>query len=268
MQTASCGRAILVVSFGTSYNETRARTIGAIEDQIAKEYPDWEVRRAFTSRMVIKKLLRRDGERVDHITDAMERLISDGIRTAVVQPTHIMNGMEYDDMIRAVSEYRDRFDSLSVGRPLLTSAEDYVNAVSAIASTVLKEAGRETGTAVVLMGHGSEHYANSSYSQLYLELLLSGFPDVYVTTVEGFPDFEDTVRLMDGKDYRDAVLFPFMLVAGDHAENDMAGDDEGSLKSVMESHGCKVRCIMKGLGEYREFRDIFVAHVHDAMRMI
>lgn len=260
-------KAILVVSFGTSYNENRAMTIGAVENLIAREYPEWDIRRAFTSRMIIKKLEKRDNEKIDYVTEAMERLVSDGIRTLVVQPTHVINGIEYDELVRIVNEYRDSFDHLSIGRPLLTSDEDYDNVVNAIRSAHLKdlEKGEDVRTAIVLMGHGTEHYSNASYSQLYLKLLLSGLPDVHVTSVEGFPSFEETVSLMKSRGYRSAVLFPFMLVAGDHANNDMAGEG-GSLRSLLEKEGYKVRCVLKGLGEYKEFRELFLAHTEDAVK--
>jgi sirohydrochlorin cobaltochelatase len=207
---------------------------------------------------------------VDYITDALERLISEGVRTVVVQPTHILNGKEYDDIIAAVNERRGSFDRISVGKPLLTTVEDYDAVVEAVGSALVEEARGIAGedAAVVLMGHGSDHHANSAYSQLYLSLMLSGFPDVHVTTVEGFPEYEDTLRMMEGMGYWNVVLFPFMLVAGDHAKNDMAGDEEDSLRSVLEVNGYKVHCVVKGLGEYREFRGLFLAHAEDAVRNI
>ena len=263
-------KAILVVSFGTTFKETCTKTIEAVESQVAAAYPDWDVRRAFTSKMVIRKLAERDGVKIDHITDALERLVSEGKRTVVVQPTHVVNGVEHESTVRAVSECADKFDSISIGKPLLTANDDYDLAVGAIASTFIKEAHKKFGNqaAIVLMGHGTEHFANSSYCQLQMKLLLSGYPDVYVTTVEGFPNFEDTITLMKDKNYKDVVLFPFMLVAGDHAINDMAGDGEDSLKSVMEKHGYKAHCVLKGIGEYKEFRDLFLAHTEDAVRSL
>ncbi len=263
-------KAIIVVSFGTSYNDNRRKTIGAIEEAIAKRYPDWDVRRAFTSRIIIKKIRERDNEWIDYVDDAMDRLVLDGVKTVIVQPTHVMNGMEYDDVTGIVYEYYDDFDNISIGEPLLTSKEDYDFVIKAIGLTHVKEAEdiAGKGTAVVLMGHGTEHYANATYSQLYLGLQLSGYPDVYVTTVEGFPTFEDTVSLMKGRGYKNVVLFPFMLVAGDHANNDMAGDDEDSLKSVLEAEGYNVHCVVKGLAEYPEFRELLLMHLDDAMEGI
>ena len=227
---ADCKRAIVVTSFGTSYNENRAKTIEAIERQAAEEFPGWDIRRAFTSRMIIKKILERDGERIDYISDAMERLVSEGYGQVVVQPTHIMNGTEYDDVVRIVADHCGNIPVLRMGKPLLTTTEDYDELVEALEKSLLKEVADDE--ALVLMGHGSEHYANATYSQLQIKLWLAGHDDVFVTTVEGYPEFDDTIRLMEGCGKKKAVLFPLMVVAGDHANNDMAGDEDDSLKST------------------------------------
>lgn len=259
-------KAILVVSFGTSYNDNRAKTIGAIEKLIADKHPDWEVRRAFTSRMIIKKLAERDNEMIDYVDAAMDRLADDGFKTVVVQPTHVMNGDEYEKVATVVSRYKDRFEKLRLGKPLLTTEEDYDLAMEAIDEGIVRGSGDiGENTAFLLMGHGSEHYANATYSQLQMKLITSGRKDVYVTTVEGFPSFDDTLMLMEGKGYTDVVLYPFMLVAGDHANNDMAGDEEDSLKSVLENAGYNVRCFVKGLGEIPSFQELFVRHADDAI---
>lgn len=259
-------RAILVVSFGTSYNDNRARTIGSIEELIAYHHRDWEVRRAFTSRMIIKKLAERDNERIDYVSDALRRLADEGFRTVIVQPTHIMNGEEFEKVETEVDRFRDRFEHLYLGKPLLTTDLDYDRVMDAIDESMVEEA-REIGedTAVVLMGHGTEHYANATYSQLQMKLITSGRKDVYVTTVEGYPSFDDTLKLMEGKGYTDVALYPFMLVAGDHANNDMAGDEEDSLKSVMENAGYNVHCFVRGLGESKPFQDLFLAHADQAI---
>ena len=260
-------KAILVVSFGTSYNDNREKTIGSIEKIIAERFPEWDVRRAFTSKMIIKKLKESDGEYIDYIDEALERLSNDGVSQVIVQPTHVMNGIEYDFVKGFVEEYSDRFDSIVLGEPLLTTSEDYDEVVEAIRASILEES-REIagdGAAVVLMGHGTEHYANATYSQLQLKLILSGIDNVFVTTVEGFPEYDDTISLMEGRGFKDVVLFPFMLVAGDHANNDMAGDEEDSLKNVLSSKGYNVHCVLKGLGEIDEFRELFVNHVNAAI---
>lgn len=254
-------KAILVISFGTSYNDNREKTIGAIEKDIAEAFPDFEVRRAFTSKMIIAKLKKRDNEHVDYIDEALMHLADDGFRKVVVQPTHIMNGTEYDFVRNISMGYADRFENLVIGTPLLTSDEDYDDVVDAIDSTMIRE---NLPNTVVLMGHGTEHYANATYSQLMLKLLLSE-KDAVVTTVEGFPSFEDTVKLLGDSRDRTVVTYPFMVVAGDHANNDMAGDEDDSLKSVLENAGFKVECRIMGLGEFPEFRRLFVEHVRKAI---
>lgn len=260
-------KAILVVSFGTSYNDTREKTIDRIESRIAEEHPNWDIRRAFTSKMIIRKLEKRDGVKVDYVTDAMDRLITDGYRTVLVQPTHIMNGKEYDDVARIVRDYSPYFDEVSIGTPLLTSEDDYDEVVDAIADSMSREAESIAGkgTAVVLMGHGTEHYANSAYSQLQIKLMMNGHGNVFVTTVEGFPGFNDTLTMLKGFGFEKAVLFPFMLVCGDHANNDMAGSEEDSLKSILEAAGIEVHCVLKGLGEYEQFEKLFLEHAKAAM---
>ncbi len=259
-------KAILVASFGTSYNDNRAKTIGAIEDLIRDRYPGWDVRRAFTSRMIIKKLRERDGEVVDYVTDAMDKLSSEGFDKVVVQPTHVMNGMEYDDVVRIVSDHVGNIPSLRMGQPLLTTDRDYDALILALEATVIPEL--EDDEVLVLMGHGSEHYANATFSQLQLKLWAKGHRNIFVTTVDGYPGFGDTVDFVDTIGLRKAVLFPLMVVAGDHANNDMAGDEEDSLRSVLESRGYRVRCIVRGIGEYPEFRELFAEHVAQAMRRI
>lgn len=261
-------KAILVVSFGTSYNDNRAKTIGAVEDLIREKYGgEWEIRRAFTSRMIIRKLKERDGEIIDYVTDAMQRLLDDGFRKVVVQPTHIMNGTEYDDVVRIVSGFSDRFENITIGRALLTSQDDYDDVVEAIKTDIIPDADGciDGERAIVLVGHGTVHYANATYSQLQLKLMVDGLDDVYVTTVEGFPELDHTMEMMSGKGYTDVVLLPFMLVAGDHANNDIAGDDEDSFKTILEGKGYRVHCIVKGLGEYPEFRKLFLAHTDAAV---
>ncbi len=257
-------KAILVVSFGTSYNDNRAKTIGAVEKDIAAAFPDWEVRRAFTSKMIIAKLLKRDGEKIDYIDEALERLADDGFEEVVVQPTHIMNGTEYDFVFDAVCDRAALFSSIRIGAPLLTTLEDYDNILEAVKKDIVPEAGADT--TVVFMGHGTEHFANATYSQLQLKFRLCGMPNVYVTTVEGFPDFDDTLELMKGKGIKKVALIPFMVVAGDHANNDMAGDEEDSMKNVFTRAGYDVICIVKGLAEFPAFRQLFVEHVRNAIK--
>lgn len=257
-------KAILVASYGTSYDDTREKTIGAIERHIAESFPGWDVRRAFTSRPVIR-ILEERGIHVDFVDAALDRLADEGYGTVVVQPTLVMNGVEYDYMMEEVERRRDRFDAIAVGRPLLTTSEDFDALIEAIGDAYGPEA---EGDAIVLMGHGTTHFANSAYSELQLRLIASGRRDVYVTTVEGFPDYDSTLGLMEGCDREDVAMFPLMIVAGDHANNDLAGDEEDSLRSVMTAAGYNPRCIVRGMGEYPEFRDLFRAHAADAMESL
>lgn len=259
-------KAILVVSYGTSYEETREKTIGAIERHIADTHPGWEVRRAFTSKSVLR-ILEKKGVHIDFVSDALDRMIYDGIDTVIVQPTHVMNGLEYDIMMKVVRDYSVYFRYIEVGTPLLTSADDYDEVIAAIERSFITKSNEVCGKnhAIVLMGHGTDHFANSTYSELQLRLMTSGHTNVFVTTVEGFPSFDDTISMMRAGGYDEVALFPMMLVAGDHVINDMAGDDEDSLKCVLENEGYKVTCIVKGLGEYPDFQELFRFHVDVAM---
>lgn len=260
-------RAILVVSFGTSYNDSRERTIGAIERDIAAAFPDWEVRRAFTSRMIIKKLKQRDGLSIDYVTEGIERMAADGVRKAVIVPTHVVNGEEYDFVKAAAEKYADRFEGVAVSRPVLTKSDDYLEAAGMVRDKLLPYARSRVGddaAGLVLMGHGTAHPANSAYSQLQLALMLEGVP-VYVTTVEGWPAYADTLKMMGGKAPKKLAVMPFMVVAGDHANNDMAGDEDGSLVNVLGAAGYDATPVIMGLGECQAFRRMFVERAADAV---
>ena len=254
---------ILVVSFGTSYNDTRDKTIGAIENKIAETYPDYEVRRAFTSQIIIDKLKERDNLEIDNVEEALDRLVSDGVKTLVVQPTHLMSGYEYDDLAAAVEEYKDKFDSVAFGTPLLTSEEDF-DAVAAALPEITKDYNQD-GTAVVFMGHGTEHESNAVYEKLQGKLTDAGLDNYYIGTVEATPSLDDMVAAAKDGGYSKVVLEPLMVVAGDHANNDMAGDEDDSWKSVFEKEGFEVECVLSGLGEFSEIQDIYAAHVGDAI---
>ncbi|MBR4685678.1 MAG: sirohydrochlorin cobaltochelatase [Candidatus Methanomethylophilaceae archaeon] len=260
-------KAILIISFGTSYKETRDRTIGAVEKAVSQKYPDWEVRRAFTSKMIIKKLKERDNIEIDYIDSALQRMLDDGVKEAVMLSTHVMNGTEYDFVREITAKYAGGFDSIRISSPLLTTEEDYDDVISAMDESYFKRffQGSTGGKAIVFMGHGTEHYANSAYCQLQMKLVSLGYEHVYITTVEGFPNFDDTMRFMAGHKYSKIVLVPFMLVAGDHATNDMAGDEEDSLKSKFISAGCEVECVLEGLGEQKAFQDLFLKHLADTL---
>lgn len=254
-------KAILVVSFGTSYNDSRDATIGAVEKAIQDAYPDYEVRRAFTSQIIIDKLKKRDNLQIDNVTEAMERLVADGVGTVICQPTHIMNGLEYDDMMREVGAFADHFETLRFGKPLLTSTQDYKDIVAAIT----KEIPVPDDSVLVMMGHGTEHFANATYAALSYHLVDNGIQNVFIGTVEGYPDLEDTLKNVKAAGVSKVILTPLMVVAGDHANNDMAGDEEGSWKTRFKAEGYEVEPLLKGLGEYESIQALYVAHVGAAI---
>lgn len=258
--------AILVVSFGTSYNDSRDITIGAVEAAIADANPGYEVRRAFTAQIIIDKLRERDGLEIDNVTQALDRAAADGVKNLVIQPTHLMDGFEYNDLVKEVEEYEDLFESISVGSPLLTSDEDFKGVINAI--TAATKSYDDGETAIVFMGHGTEAESNEVYETLQEKLAAAGFGNYYIGTVEAEPALEDVVAcLKENGSYKKVVLQPLMLVAGDHANNDMAGEED-SWKTVFENEGYEVTCILKGLGELPAVRDIYVAHAKAALESL
>lgn len=256
-------RAILVVSFGTSYNDSRSVTIDAVVADIAAAYPDWDVRQAFTAQTIIDKLNTRDGLEIDNVDQAMERLIKDGIKEVVVQPTHIMPGYEYTDVLNEVAAYKDSFDKLAVSNPLIYSHEDYEAVIKTLTSSI-PEAGSED-TAVVLMGHGTEHYANATYSQLDYMLHAQGYENLFVGTVEGIPSVDNVLAAATAFGAKKVVMYPLMVVAGDHANNDMAGSEPDSWKTLFTQAGFEVECRLEGLGQNAAIRAIYIQHLGAAM---
>ena len=254
---------ILVVSFGTSYNDSRDITIGAIEEDIKAQFPDYEVRRAFTSQIIIDKLAERDGLAIDNVEGAMERLVQDGVKKLIIQPTHVMSGYEYDDVVAEVMPYKDRFDFFAIGAPLLTAFEDYERVTEALLANNEHIADEET--AIVYMGHGTHHASNAVYSQMVNVMYSKGYENVFMGTVESFPTFDDVLAQVGAFGAKKVVIYPFMIVAGDHANNDMAGDEEDSWKTLFESAGYEVECIIEGLGQNEGIRSIFVDHLAAAM---
>ena len=254
---------LLVVSFGTSYNDNRDLTIGAVERAIQKAYPQYEIRRAFTSQIILDILKERDQLEIDNVKQAMERLVADGVRDVVIQPTHVMPGIEYDGVIAQIGAYRERFHSMKVGRPLLVEDRDYDTLIAALAEETAPY--NTSDTAMVFMGHGTEHAANATYPKLQQKLIQAGFHNFFIGTVEAEPTVEDVLADVRKTDAKKVVLLPLMVVAGDHAHNDMAGDAEDTWKAVFANAGYETRCVLKGLGQYPAVQQMFVDHVADAL---
>ena len=255
--------AILVVSFGTSYNDSRERTIGAIEGAIASAFPGYQVRRAFTSPTILRKLARRDGLEIDNVPQALDRAAADGVDTLIVQPTHLMDGLEYARLVEELEGRAHLFAHVALGAPLLTSQEDFqavLNALSPMAAPY-----RDGQTAVVFLGHGTEAASNSVYARLQDMLFQQGLDHCFIGTVEASPALQDVVSALAGRPFRRVVLIPLMVVAGDHANHDMAGEEEGSWKSVLTRAGYQVECLLRGLGEDGDIRAIYVSHVRSAL---
>ena len=271
---------LLVVSFGTSFNDSRAEDIKGIEDALAKAYPDWSVRRAFTAQIIINHVQARDDEVIDNMQQALDRAVANGVKNLVVQPTHLMHGAEYDELTAAVESYKDKFESVSIAEPLLGEVGDSDDAVNddkkavaeAITTEAVKTAGYDDldaaeadGTAFVFMGHGTSHTAKISYSQMQSQMNDLGYKNVFIGTVEGKPEdtaCEAVIEKIKEAGYKKVVLRPLMVVAGDHANNDMAGDDEDSWKSQFEASGAfdKIDTQIAGLGEISAIQDLYVAH--------
>jgi len=263
---AGCGKkddakpVILVVSFGTSYNDNRELSVGGIEKAIEKAYPDYEIRRAFTSQIIIDKLKQRDNITIDNVKEAMDRLLKDGVKSVVIQPTHVMNGYEYDDVIAEITPYRDKFTTFKVGKNLLSDDSDYDAVVTAI--TRETETYTKSDTAIVFMGHGTEHGANAVYGKLQEKLTAAGFYNYFIGTVEAEPTLEEVLEAVEISGAKKVVLLPFMIVAGDHANNDMADlEDDESWASVFTENGYEVECVLKGLGQYAAIQDLTVKHI-------
>jgi len=254
---------LLAVSFGSSYNETRDVTIGAVEAALQAAYPEYEVRRAFTSQIVIDILEEREKMEIDNVIEAMDRLVADGVEEVVVQPTRVMPGFEYDDVMAEITDYADKFDSMKVGDPLLTSDKDY----DAVMASLIEEtaAYNYEGTAIVFMGHGTHHEANATYSRLEKRLHAAGYTNYFIGTVEGAPLIDEVIESVKATDATKVVLLPLMIVAGDHANNDMAGDEEDSWKTAFANAGYEVECVLKGLGQYEGIQNLLVAHAGKAI---
>lgn len=276
---------LLVVSFGTSFNDSRAQDIKEIEDKLQEAYPDWSVRRAFTAQIIINHVEARDDEVIDNMDQALDRAVANGVKNLVVQPTHLMHGAEYDEMTEAINGYKDKFESVAIAEPMLGEVGDDATVINddkkavaqAITDTACKEAGfdsmdaaAEAGTAFVFMGHGTSHTANVTYDQMQTQMENLGLKNAFIGTVEGKP--EDTacdkvIEKVKEAGYKNVVLRPLMVVAGDHANNDMAGDEEDSWKSQFVASGNfdKVDCQIEGLGRIEAVEKLYVEHTKAAI---
>lgn len=259
-QTKKKKKAILVISFGTSYNDTKVKTIEAIEHDIRLAYPEYEIREAFTSQIIINKLKTRDNLKIDTVKEALNKLELDKFDTVICQPTHVITGYEYDSIINDINKFKSKFKKLKVGKPLLTSDNDFKKVIKAINKEVSYLKANE---ALVLMGHGTEHDANSIYAKLDKYFKENGNKNIFVGTLENQPDLNTIITQIKLFNPKKIYLMPLMVVAGDHAINDMAGDDENSWKTIFKNEGFKVELILKGLGEFKSIREIYINHIKD-----
>ena len=279
---------LLVVSFGTSFNDSRSEDIGGVEKALQEANPDWSVRRAFTAQIIINHVQARDGEKIDNVEQALDRAVENGVKNLVVQPTHLMHGAEYDELVEALDEYKDKFETVMVAEPLLGEVgddaavvnEDKAAVAEAITAEAVKTAGfdsletaKEDGTAFVFMGHGTSHTAKISYSQMTTQMEKLGYDNVFIGTVEGEPEetaCENVIAAVKEAGYTKVILRPLMVVAGDHANNDMAGDDDDSWKSQFVASGNfeSVDCQIAGLGGIDAIQQIYAAHTKAAIESL
>ncbi|MBR5917979.1 MAG: sirohydrochlorin cobaltochelatase [Lachnospiraceae bacterium] len=277
---------ILVVSFGTSFNDSRAKDIKGIEDALAEAYPDWSVRRAFTAQIIINHVQAREGEKIDNVEQALDRAVANGVKNLVVQPTHLMHGAEYDELIEALDAYTDKFESVKIAEPLLGEVGSDATVINAdkkavaiaVAEAAAKEAGfdsikamQDAGIALVLMGHGTSHAAKISYSQMQTQMNELGYDNVFIGTVEGEPEetaCENVIDAVAEAGYKTVVLRPLMVVAGDHANNDMAGEDEDSWVSMFEASEKfdEIDTQISGLGRIEEIQKLYVEHTKNVLK--
>ena len=277
---------LLVVSFGTSFNDSRVADIKSIEDALQEANPDWSVRRAFTAQIIINHIQARDGEKIDNMEQALERAVANGVKQLVVQPTHLMHGAEYDEMCAAIDKVRDKFESVEIAEPMLGEVGNDATVINAdkeavakaVVAAALSESGyestaaaKEAGVAYVLMGHGTAHVAKVTYSQMATQMDKLGYENVFIGTVEGEPEdtsCEAVIAAVKEAGYTTVVLRPLMVVAGDHANNDMAGADEDSWKTMFEAAGLTVNCQISGLGRIADVQALYVAHAKAAIDAI
>lgn len=255
-------KAVLVVSFGTTFHETREKTIDKIEEEIRANYPDYAFYRAWTSKMIIRKLMERDQIKINTVEEAMAQMEQDGITELIVQPTHILNGIENDLMTEDVNRHREHFSKIMFSAPLLTSTEDCKMVIEAL----MEELGPvDPQEALVFMGHGTTHHTNTVYAALDYMFKDMGYPNVFMGTVEAYPEIDSLLKLVKQSGAKKVRLAPFMIVAGDHATNDLLGEEEDSWKSIFAGQGYEVTGQLKGLGEYPRIRAIFLKHMKECL---
>ena len=277
---------MLVVSFGTSFNDSRVADIKGIEDALQEANPDWSVRRAFTAQIIINHIQARDGEKIDNMTQALDRAVANGVKNLVVQPTHLMHGAEYDEMCEALEQYKDKFESVAIAEPMLGEVGSDATVINADKEAVAKaitaaavadsgfesvDAAKEAGTAFVFMGHGTAHVAKVTYSQMSTQMQTLGYENVFIGTVEGEPEetsCEAVIEAVKAAGYTNVILRPLMVVAGDHANNDMAGSEDDSWKTMFEAAGFTVDCQIAGLGEIADVQALYVAHTKAAIEAL
>ena len=273
---------LLVVSFGTSFNDSRVADIKGIEDALQEANPDWSVRRAFTAQIIINHIQARDGEKIDNMTQALDRAVANGVKNLVVQPTHLMHGAEYDEMCEALEQYKDKFESVAIAEPMLgevgsdatvINADKEAVTAAAVADSGFEsvDAAKEAGTAFVFMGHGTAHVAKVTYSQMQAQMQQLGYENVFIGTVEGEPEetsCEAVIEAVKAAGYTNVILRPLMVVAGDHANNDMAGSEDDSWKTMFEAAGFTVDCQIAGLGEIADVQALYVAHTKAAIEAL
>ena len=277
---------ILIVSFGTSFNDSRVADIKGIEDAFLESFPDWSVRRAFTSQIIINHIQARDGEKIDNVEQALDRAVENGVKNLIIQPTHLMHGAEYDELIKVVETYRDKFADVKIAEPLLGEVGNDATVINAdkkkvaevLTAEAVKDAGfdsleaaKEDKTAFVFLGHGTAHVAKVSYSQMATQMRELGYDNVFIGTVEGEPEetsCEEVIEAVAEAGYTKVILRPLMVVAGDHANNDMAGDEEDSWKSMFLATGKfeKVDAQIFGLGSIDAIQQLYVKHTQDTMK--
>ena len=254
---------LLVVSFGTSFNDNRVATIGAIENAMEKAFPDYSVRRGFTAQIIIDHVFRRDGEKIDNFGQALNRAVANGVKELLIQPTHLMDGYEYNDVVEELKSYEGKFEKITIGKPLLTSEEDYQTVIKAITDATKEYV--DGKTAICFMGHGTEAASNHIYADFQAKLAAAGYKDYFIGTVEATPTLEEVVEKVKAAGYKKVVLEPLMIVAGDHANNDMADpEDPESWYSLFAAEGIEVTCLIRGLGEFPAIQQLLVEHAKAA----